>query len=297
MVYSPLTKDSSSIKRKSLKVEKIIEAYQRDFQIDVSSYFKNLNYVDIYFCQVSNLSFYYPFQLAGDNNFYSQLSRQYSNYYSKWKWEHQMAKDHLEQSKNILEIGCGNGYFLERIKNDNNTVVGLDFNPDSIKTGRDKGLEILNESIFEHSTKYSNHYDSVVAFQLFEHVNGVFDFIQSSLKCLKKNGLFIIGVPDNDSAIFKYHSYHTLNLPPHHMLLWNKTSLKYLCELFNLELIELKNQPVDKTFKSASYKRFLNYYLGENNLSKFIHMFTRPIVKVLPVFQTGQTVIVIFKKK
>ncbi|MFB0908167.1 MAG: hypothetical protein QMB03_07795, partial [Spirosomataceae bacterium] len=134
------------------------------------------------------------------------------------------------------------------------------------------------------------------AFQLFEHVNEIGAFLKSTISCLKTGGRLVIGVPDNDSLIFKYMPYHTLNLPPHHMLLWNKESLEHIAEIYDLKLIEISNQPANKPFKSAAYKAFLNHFLGNNFLAHTLHTTTRFIVKRLPLFNTGQTVLAIFEK-
>lgn len=296
-VTSPLVKNAASVEFERLSVEKIIEAYRNDFNIDVSGYFKNLSEISVYQCQASQLKFYHPFNLAGDEHFYDELSKKYSNYYSKWKWEHEHASYFLKVSDNVLEIGCGNGYFLQEIQNKVASVTGLDFNPASIEFGEKNNINIINESIQKHGEKHTEYYDYISAFQLFEHVNDVGNFLKSTVSCLKKGGKLVIGIPDNDSPIFKFMPYHTLNLPPHHMLLWDKESLSYLSKFLNLKLIEIQNQPVDKNFKSAAYKGFLEEVVGKNALSSMLHTATRFIVKRLPVFKTGQTLLATFEKK
>jgi SAM-dependent methyltransferase len=296
-VSSPLVENASSTEMSKLSVKRIIDSYKSDFNIDVSSYFEGLSEISIYQCEASKLKFYYPFNLAGDEYFYDDLSKKYSNYYSKWKWEHEHATTFLNSDDNVLEVGCGNGYFLQKIKNSTSSVTGLDFNPSSIKFGKENGISIVGESIQQHSKYRSSYYDYIAAFQLFEHVNEVGNFINSTIACLKKGGRLIIGVPDNDSPIFKYMPYHTLNLPPHHMLLWDEKSLSYLSNKYNLKLVEITNQPARANFKSASYKSYLEYYLGKNLLTNVIHLTTRFVVKALPFFTKGQTVLAIFEKK
>lgn len=297
IVSSPLVEEASSVEINKLSVEKIIDSYQNDYGIDVSQYFNGLSEISIYQCNASSLKFYYPFSLVGTESFYDELSKKYRNYYSKWKWEHERASKFLEAESNVLEIGCGNGYFLQKAEEITKTVTGLDFNPSSVDFGKKNGLNILAESISEHSKSKTNFYDYIAAFQLFEHVNEVGSFLKSTILCLKKGGKLVIGVPDNDSPIFKYMPYHTLNLPPHHMLMWNKASLGYIAKMYNLKVIKIVNQPTNKNFKSAAYKAYLNQFIGNNLLSQFLHATTRFIVKRLPLFNTGQTVLAIFEKQ
>lgn len=296
-VPSPLVKNASSVEIDQLSVEKIIESYQHDFQMDVSGYFKNLSKVSIYQCEASKLKFYHPFNLAGDEHFYDELSKKYGNYYAKWKWEHEHASQFLNASDNVLEIGCGNGYFLQKIKDNVASVTGLDFNPSSIAFGKENNINIVGEAIQKHSEHKAHYYDYIAAFQLFEHVNEVGDFLKSTISCLKTGGKLVIGVPDNDSPIFKLMPYHTLNLPPHHMLLWDKRSLAYLSDELDLRLLEIKNQPTTANFKSASYKAYLDDKFGKNIFTSTLHTFSRFVVKRLPFFNVGQTVLVIFEKR
>ncbi len=296
-IPSPLVAGAPSVEVKKLAVEEIVASYQHEFGMDVSAYFDDLSEISIYQCIASKLKFYYPFNLAGNEQFYDELSKKYGSYYAKWKWEHERAINFLGKGDEVLEIGCGNGYFLQKAKKIANSVTGLDFNPSSVDFGKNNNLNILPEDISEHAKAKAAFYDYVAAFQLFEHVNDVGNFLAATISCLKKGGKFVIGVPDNDSAIFKYMPYHTLNLPPHHMLLWDKVSLLSLAELYNLKLIEIANQPASRDFKSAAYKAYLNQFLGKGLLAQFLHVTTRFFVKRFPVFNTGQTVLAIFEKQ
>lgn len=69
-------------------------------------------------CIVCDLEFYSPMYVGG-SEFYEQLS-QNSWYYEENKWEFDEAMHRLSANENIetlLEIGCGTGFFLEKIAN------------------------------------------------------------------------------------------------------------------------------------------------------------------------------------
>jgi hypothetical protein len=68
-------------------------------------------------------------------------------------------------------------------------------------------------------------------------------FILSCLKILKPGGKIVIGVPNNNPYIHKYDVYHTLNLPPHHMGLWDKNSLTHLQNFYPMKLTFLETEP------------------------------------------------------
>lgn len=296
-VISPLTGSTDVVLKSKLLTKQIISQYKTEFGVDVGSYFKGLKTVDIYQCQASSLRFYYPFSLAGDGQFYADLARGYKGYYSVWKWEHEKVFQFIQSGQSVLEIGCGNGYFLEKLKEKKGQAIGLDLNPDAVEYGKQHGLAILNEAIALHAQKQAGVYDVVCAFQLFEHVNEVGTFLKESVACLKKGGILAIGVPNNDCYIFKEDPYHTLNVPPHHMLLWNPASLSYVVELFDLELIEVAVQPSVPINKSVAYLLWLKKQVGSNAVADFLHLTTRFFVKRLPVFSEGPTVVAIYRKK
>jgi 2-polyprenyl-3-methyl-5-hydroxy-6-metoxy-1,4-benzoquinol methylase len=296
-VISPLTGSKEVVLKSKLLTKQIISQYKTEFGVDVNAYFAGMETVDIYECEASSLRFYYPFSLAGDGQFYADLAKGYKGYYSVWKWEHEKVFQFIQSGQSVLEIGCGNGYFLEKLKEKKGKAIGLDLNPDAVEYGKLHGLEILNEDIAVHAQKQAGVYDVVCAFQLFEHVNGVGPFLKESIACLKKGGILAIGVPNNDCYIFKEDPYHTLNVPPHHMLLWNPTSLSYIAHLFDLELIEVAVQPSVPINKSVAYLLWLKKQVGNNAVANFLHLTTRFLVKRLPIFSQGPTVVAIYRKK
>lgn len=295
-ITSPLTNNNHVVLESQLSTQQIIDQYHQEFDIDVSNYFSNLKTVDIYQCQDSSLRFYYPFSLAGDGQFYADLARVYKGYYSVWKWEHEKVFQSINSGDKVLEIGCGRGYFLEKLKEKKADAIGLDFNPDAVEYGKEHDILIVDETIALHAQKQAEIYDVVCAFQLFEHVNEVGRFLKDSVACLKKGGILAIGVPNNDSLIFKLDPYHTLNVPPHHMLLWDARSLAYIATQFNLSIVEISVQPAHIINRSMAYRLWLEHMLGRNVLSATVHAATRWFIKRLPVFQQGATVMAIFRK-
>jgi len=140
-VKGPLTNTTNVIFEDSLSTELIIEAYQKDYNIDVTDYFKEVDYVEIYKCVETGYKFYFPLHITGKSNLYKQL-QQCTGYY-QIRLEHKIAKTFLNVDNSVLEIGCGNGFFLENIQDLCRSCTGLEFN-DGAKT---KNLNVLAESI------------------------------------------------------------------------------------------------------------------------------------------------------
>ncbi len=296
-IYCPLTYQTNVKHVQDLNIQQTIANYQKEIGIDISRFFANIDRVSIYECQTSHLQFYYPFTLAGDGKFYADLSESYKNYYSPWKWEHQLVYSHLKEGMNVLEIGCGYGYFLQKARQAKCLVTGLELNEKAVAYGKEHSIPIIPQALSAHAMDNPETYDMVCSFQVFEHVIDIRTIIADSLKSLKKGGIFAMGVPNNDAIQFSHDLYHTLNLPPHHMLLWNRAAIAALASLFNLEVIAISEEPASKIHKSMAYKVLLQKKLGNTFLTQLLYVLTRPIIKRLPFIKIGATIVGVFRKK
>jgi len=294
-VSSPLTGSTDVTQVQSLDPATIIGRYRDQLGMDVSPYFRGLSEVPIYRCNRSQLRFYYPFTLAGDGAFYAELSRQYKGYYSPWKWEHEQVYRRIGAGQQVLEIGSGSGYFLKRLPERGATGLGLELNDAAIEAGAKLGVTIRNEALETHAAAQAGQYDWVCAFQVFEHVNEVGAFFRQAIECLRPGGFLAVGGPNNEAYFFREDPYHTLNLPPHHMLLWDPVSLRYAGEALGLRVTDLLIEPASANHRSQSYRIWLEKYLGRGAATA-LHPLTRFLVKPLPLFTTGGTVVAIYQK-
>jgi 2-polyprenyl-3-methyl-5-hydroxy-6-metoxy-1,4-benzoquinol methylase len=251
-VKSPLDNNCNVIIEDEFLVETIIEKYKQDYDIDVAEYFEGLSYINVYKCLNTGYRFYFPLHLAGKDNLYEKLQKLFRYY--EIRTEHKIAETFFRHDDIVLEIGCGNGFFLEKLQEKKISCLGLEFNQEAVKAGKSKGLNVLAEDIAKHSKENYERYDVVCSFQVLEHVVQVHDFIQAALDSLKVGGKFIVGVPNNNPYLYKYDKYHTLNLPPHHMGLWDVASLVSLGNVFKIKLDKILVEPLQE----EDYDYFLN---------------------------------------
>ena len=271
-IVSPITKSNKAIFERDIDVSSIIKVYNK-FNIDVSSYFKNVKKVAIYCCSETGYRFYYPFQISGDTKFYEHFQK-FDWYYMPWKWEHEITLKHIRTNTKILEVGCAHGAFIKKINSLFNldSTVGLELN-ESAKELSPK-WEIRNETIENFSKSNSEIFDLVCSFQVLEHVSDVHSFLQAQINCLKKGGTLIISVPNNDSYLKS--GDFSLNMPPHHMGLWNKKSLHALETIFPLRLIETEIEEL------AEYH--VETYVLANYYSKYPSLLRKLIRKKDKIF-------------
>ena len=146
--------------------------------------------------------------------------------------------------------------FLKKIEEKNIQAIGLELNSQAIEVGLKAGLKIEKKSIEDFASEHQSEFDLVCSFQVLEHLSDTKKIIDSSLKILKPGGKLIISVPNNDSFI-KLDQKNILNMPPHHLGLWDKESLSNLPKFFDLKLEKIYIEPLQKYhFKYYSYIKF-----------------------------------------
>jgi 2-polyprenyl-3-methyl-5-hydroxy-6-metoxy-1,4-benzoquinol methylase len=250
-MYSPVTGKSANVVDLFV-VKELINGYKSDIGIDVSPYFQGMTELPLYECPDTGMRFFYPDTLAGTPQFYTVLEKREA-YYRDWKWEYDEAFHLVEAHANVLDIGCGRGAFLKKLKEEKACeVTGLEFNPNAYAQLCESGVRASMEPVETHSERHEERYDVVTFFQVLEHISAVKSFLTAAIKCLKKNGLLILAVPNNEPYLFGFNKYDWLNLPPHHMGWWNAASLQKLSGFFPIKTERIQACPF------RDYNNYLN---------------------------------------
>ena len=296
---SPITGGVEVSLNRKIPTQYIIQNYLESYNIDVSRILGDRQEIKEYKCEKSRLRFYGPDQLAGDSKFYEEL-QEFPWYYMDWKWEHAEVQQFITPGSKILELGCAEGSFLEHMP-DSIECTGLELNKNAAELAREKGLDVHNETIQDHATSNEGKYDVVVSFQVMEHVTDVQDIIKASLKCLKPGGRLIFSVPNNDSFI-KHSPDSILNMPPHHMNLWDEESLSRLPEFFDMEMMGCKYEPLQPYHFPVVVNNFIERRLSRGIVGKVLKKFIKwtQLYKVVGLFATrikGHSIIAFYSKR
>ncbi|MEI6595169.1 MAG: class I SAM-dependent methyltransferase [Bacteroidota bacterium] len=287
-IVSPVTHSNNVELIIEIPSAQIIQQYETEYKIDVKRFFVNIKNVSIYKCLDSGYRFYYPENIIGDGRLYEDLQKVSDVYYMKWKWEFEIAQKFVKANDALLDIGCGSGNFLISQKNKTSNLFGLEFNDLAIKKCKDNGLNIFKEYIEEHAKSNSEKYDVVTSFQVLEHVFDIKSFIENNLKVLKTGGKLVIGVPHSNPYLYKKDMMHTLNLPPHHMGLWDEKAFQSLPQFFKMKLEGIYIEPL----LEFEYWLKLNYNIN----IKLPALLQYAYVKTFARFFKGRNIVAVYSK-
>lgn len=98
----------------------------------------------------------------------------------------------------VLDVGCFNGFFMEKIKLDspNLEVQGVDASSVAVKTCQVKGLNVIECDVENVLPFPDDYFDTVVAVELIEHLADTDSFLKEVKRVLKKDGYLILATPN-----------------------------------------------------------------------------------------------------
>lgn len=103
----------------------------------------------------------------------------------------------------ILEIGCGAGYLLHRLRQMGARVSGVEPDQTCARAARAAGLEVVNSEFDE--CAFDRKFDVIVHHNVLEHMTEPERFLRAQIGLLKSRGLIALAVPDEAASIEQGH--------------------------------------------------------------------------------------------
>ncbi|WP_162182439.1 class I SAM-dependent methyltransferase [Lacinutrix jangbogonensis] len=304
IVKSPITSGKTKL-LKEIPTSYLNFLYQEGLGLTLEDYFKEIDSICLYQCLDTGYKFFFPFNLSGKELFYKKLELN-KWYYQESKWEYDAANLFIKEGDRVLEVGCGRGHFLSQLKKRDLEGIGLELNKEAIGFAVKNDIKVLDKLIEEYAEEKPEKFDVVCAFQLLEHISDIGSFFTQCISLLKPNGRLIFAVPNNEAFFFNQSKILpennvryinqlqtlALNLPPHHMGLWDKDVFrKVASNNLNLELVSIKEEPVNSGRKELNTEILKNIGIKNrflNKLNKFIYR--KSLTK-------GDSLLVVYERK
>ncbi len=208
------------------------------------------NGYESYICESCDVEFNMPMKAASAEWYeaeYSEMEIRSSLYERRkniWEFAESINSMPVKRGK-LLEIGCGEGAFLEIARNRGYDPTGVDLNEHAVNKARISGFNAHCISAGDLLKKFPvKGFDIVCFFHVLEHLEDPHAFVANVNKLLKDEGYIVLSVP-NPKRIGLIFGRESWDYPPHHLTSWNKRSLEALLQLNNFEIVNLKDEPLN----------------------------------------------------
>ncbi len=165
---------------------------------------------------------------------------------------------------NILDVGCGDGNILDRVKEAFPDANTFGIEPNSKAAALAAKRHEIFEGVFEDYRTDLN-FDLIFSSHVVEHVELPINFLKNIRLALKDDGVAIIDTPNIDCLQFEIFSKHWGGLhSPRHWTLFDKKTLGDSAKKAGFNIMEIIEMPIN-TFWVWS----LHAYLYSKNKKKF----------------------------
>jgi len=172
--------------------------------------------------------------------------------------------------KNLLDVGCGTGDFLQVAQQNNWNISGIEPNEQARQIANRK----TNNSVFNINDlgKFKNHsFDVITLWHVLEHLPNLEQQVLTLKTLLKENGTLIVAVPNHKSNDAKhYKNFWAAYDVPRHLWHFNQDSISKLFALQNMQVVKTKPMKFDayyvsllsEKYKSGSMNLFKAFWIG-----------------------------------
>ncbi len=146
-------------------------------------------------------------------------------------------------TNNILDYGCGDGYFLQEAKKRNWNVYGVEFDKKSIEICTAKGINMIT---IDSITSYTNYFDVVTAFEVIEHLTYPGKFLKIIYNILNINGVFY-GTTPNFNSLTRYirgAAWRVIEYPEH-LMYFTSGALKRSFQKNQFKILDVMTTGID----------------------------------------------------
>lgn len=188
-----------------------------------------------------------------------------------------LRKSTIAENIKAIDIGCGEGYFLDLLMQKGFECLGLDYSPDAISKHNpqllDKFLPGDPYVALESCISREETFDVVIAGNVLEHVVDVSRFLTTIRSIMHPGSVAIISVPNDSSSYQRFlldsgvidRNYYFA--PPEHLNYFNKDSLQNTLSHFDFEVTDLfADFPIEWFLANEA-----SNYVAEPKIGPFAH--------------------------
>lgn len=217
-------------------------------------------------CADCGFGFAWPY-VAGNAEFYNHTGS--DGVYPRDKWEFARTAAELrklnKRDAKVLEVGAGNGYFLDQIcpslvRPENVTV--LEYNDKSIPILENKGYRALSVDLRDAALDTnSGAFDFIFLFQVVEHLDGLDALFGRISSLLKSGGSAFCAVPNSARVRYQEANRSVPDQPPNHIGRWTPQAFDAVCRRNGLVVRSAELEPL-------SWREFLAHDISYSHIQR-----------------------------
>lgn len=129
--------------------------------------------------------------------------------------------------KRLLDVGCGKGSFIARMREQGWDVEGLEVDADAVEYARSKSGLSVHLGSLENIHFPDDTFDVITSNHVIEHVHDPISLVQECLRVLKPGGRLVLATPNIESFGHEYFGRDWSHLdPPRHLRLFTMKTLR-----------------------------------------------------------------------
>lgn len=228
----------------SLEPNVIADQWLQKMGIELGDNFREIGPIQYCECRETGLRFYVPAIAAAGGDLYEQLAK-HKTYYMADKWEFREVLRNLAEPSTLLEVGVGDGHFLQAAHQKGHNCHALELNAKAASRVRSLGFEVYEQSLADFARNYQKRFDVICSFQVLEHVPRPLEFLESMIALLNPGGCLILSVPN--AAVMRNidpANQDLFNQPPHHMTHWDDDVFRSLPKLLPIKVKSIRREPL-----------------------------------------------------
>ena len=136
--------------------------------------------------------------------------------------------------KRVLDIACGDGTYLKQFGNNS---LGIDISDPNLIKCQSIGLKVSKADLNSIFPIKDNSFDTVYCSNILEHVDSPMFMLRESNRVLKKDGILVLCVPNEDSIIHWFYDYFEPN--GRHLYSFSINNLIALMRETDFDIIEM----------------------------------------------------------
>jgi len=142
----------------------------------------------------------------------------------------------------VLDVGCGQGQFIELLKAEGVATVGIDVDARMVEVCGGKGLDVARADLFDYLPQQKEQFDGIFSSNLIEHFSAkdAIQFVRMAFGALVPGGIILISTPNPGSLIVHLNEFWR---DATHIRLYSRSLLEFLCAWVGFEDVQSGENP------------------------------------------------------